>query len=90
VDTGADITALPARLASELHLPVVGEVRVRGVTGAQRALLYGVELQVAGARVMVQAAGVGAHTLLGRDVLNRWTLVFRGPEQMLEVDTAGA
>ena len=90
VDTGADMSVIPVRLARDLRLPVVGELRVRGVTGSERVLLYGVELEIAGIRVPVQAAGIGTQMLVGRDVLNRWTLRFRGPEETLEVETAAA
>lgn len=90
VDTGADMSVIPVRLARELRLPVVGELRVRGVTGSERVLLYGVEFEVAGIKVPVQAAGLGTHMLVGRDVLNRWTLRFRGPEEILEVEDGTA
>ena len=90
VDTGADMSVIPVRLARDLRLPVVGELRVRGVTGSERVLLYGVELEIAGIRVPVQAAGIGTQMLVGRDVLNRWTLRFRGPEEILEVEAAAA
>ncbi len=87
VDTGAEISVIPARLAKDLRLPVIGEVTVGGVTGAERVVLYGVELEVAGVKVPAQAAGMGSHTLLGRDVINRWTLTLRGPEETLTLDT---
>lgn len=90
VDTGADMSVIPAALARELRLPVVGELRVRGVTGSERVPLYGIELEVAGTTVTVQAAAIGAHMLVGRDVLNRWTLRFRGPEETLEMEERAA
>ena len=33
VDTGADITIIPARLAKDLDLLPVGEIQLRGATG---------------------------------------------------------
>ena len=90
VDTGADISVIPAALAKDLHLPVVGEVTVRGLIGSERVPLYGTEIEVAGVGVPVQVAGMGAHTLVGRDVLNRWTLVLRGPQEALEIESGGA
>ena len=86
VDTGAEISVIPAQLASDLRLPVIGEVTVGGVSGADRVPLYGVELEVAGIKVQVEAAGMGFHTLIGRDVINRWTLVLRGPEETLVLE----
>lgn len=90
VDTGAEITVIPDRMAVELQLPVVGEVTVRGVTGSERVRIYGVELAIDGICVPTEAAGVGTHTLIGRDVINRWTVVLRGPAEMLELETETA
>ncbi len=87
VDSGASISIIPERLARDLRLPVVGELVVRGVTGAERVLIYSAVLEVAGLTVPVEVAGMGRHTLIGRDVLNRWTLVLRGPRETLELDT---
>lgn len=86
VDTGADISVLPARLARDLRLPVVGEAAVHGVTGSERVTLYSTEIEIDGISVPVEALGVGTHTLIGRDVINRWTLVLRGPQEMLELE----
>ncbi len=90
VDTGADITLIPDRLARQLRLPAVGEVTVRGVTGARRVSIYGAELEIAGTNVAVRAAGLGTDTLIGRDVINQWTVVLRGPEQVLELEGASS
>lgn len=86
VDTGAELTVIPDRLARSLRLPMVNEMTVRGVTGAKRVRIYGAEVEIGGARLSIEVAGVGTQTLLGRDVLNRWTLVLRGPAQTLELD----
>ncbi len=87
VDTGADTSVIPVRIARDLRLPAVGEVTVGGVTGAERVSLYSVELEVAGLSVPVEAAGMGNHILIGRDVLNQWTLILRGPKETLELET---
>jgi predicted aspartyl protease len=86
VDTGADLSVIPAALARDLRLPAVGTLRVRGVTGIERVPLHAVELEVAGIAVTVQMAAIGAQLLVGRDVLNRWTLRLRGAEETLEVE----
>lgn len=86
VDTGSDISVIPARLARDLRLPVVDEATVHGVTGSERVKLYSADFEIDGISVPVQAVGVGTHTLIGRDVINRWTLVLRGPQEMLELE----
>jgi hypothetical protein len=43
-------------------------------------------MEIDGVTVTVEAVGMGTHTLIGRDVINRWTIVLRGPQQMLELE----
>lgn len=87
VDTGADITVIPARLARDLQLPPVGELGIVGATGKRvRAPIYGAELQIGAFTFSAQIAALGRETLIGRDVLNRWTLVLRGRRQILEIE----
>ncbi len=88
VDSGADISVIPVRLARELELPLMGEMMVEGATGRRtRVPIYRAELEIAGVPLSVQVAGLGRETLIGRDVLNRWTLVLRGRAGELEVET---
>ncbi len=87
VDSGAAISIIPERLARDLRLPVVGELVVRGITGAARVSTYSAELEIAGITIPVEVAGMGTNVLIGRDVLNRWTMVLRGPRETLELNT---
>lgn len=89
VDTGSDISILPARLARDLRLAVTGEAAVHGVTGSERVRLYRSEVEIDGMTVTIEFAGIGTHALIGRDIINRWTLVLSGPEQMLDLDAGG-
>jgi len=86
VDTGADITVIPARLARDLGLAATGEIQVRGATGAAvRAPLYAATVHVVGCALTLPVVGLGREAILGRDVLNRLTVVLRGPEAVLDV-----
>jgi len=88
VDTGADVTVIPARLARELDLPPVGEMMIEGATGrTARVPIFRAELEIGGIAVSVQVAALGQETLIGRDVLNQWTLVLRGRAGELEIET---
>lgn len=87
VDTGADSTVLPKSVARRLQLPLIGDVVVRGVGGAtRRASIHSALVQVAGVSESVEILALGEEILVGRDLLNRWTVTFRGPEKILEVD----
>lgn len=87
VDTGADTTVIPEEVAHRLRLPRVGEIGVRGVGGIrQRAQIHAVMVEVAGFRVSVEAIALGSEGLVGRDLLNRWVVTLRGPEQEMDVD----
>ena len=86
VDSGADITVLPEGLPETLGLPQIGEVAVHGVGDAVRRVpVYAAELKAVGWRGIVEVAGIGGESLLGRDVLNAWIVMLDGPRQTLRV-----
>jgi hypothetical protein len=86
IDTGADRTVLSPTAMARAGLPVSGpEITITGVTGATTALLGTVPLlDIAGTRVgplsvVVHDAGLqGTDGLLGRDVLDAFTLTLDG------------
>jgi len=87
VDSGADTTVIPVEVANRLRLPRVGEIGIRGVGGIrQRAQIHTVMVEVAGFRGSVEAIALGGEGLIGRDLLNRWVVTLRGPEQAMEVE----
>jgi len=89
VDTGTELTVIPDRVARSLRLPVTGEVTVQGLTGSRRVRIHGAELEINGVKLTIDAAAVGTHALIGRDVINQWTLILRGPTGILELDAEG-
>ncbi len=89
VDTGADISVLPADLAARLDLPVIGRLTVAGVDGLPRALpVYAAEMAVEAYRVAIRVIGLGTTPLVGRDLLNKLVAHLYGPETILDVDLA--
>lgn len=79
VDTGASSTAIPARLARELRLEPIGQVRSSTAGGVVvgQVMRVDIDLQggIAAQRLRVVALeGLDSHPLLGMDVLGRLRL----------------
>jgi predicted aspartyl protease len=87
IDSGASITVIPAGTAEELQLAEVGRMRIRGVGGtAHEVAVYAVEIETAGTTSLVRAVGLGESALVGRDLLNQWTVTLRGPQKLVEIE----
>lgn len=86
LDTGSDLTVLPADIVVQLRLPRVGTAAVAGFDGLpQMVTLCAAKIRIAGMIWLVKAAGYGAEALVGRDVLNRLSLQLNGPRELLRV-----
>jgi predicted aspartyl protease len=88
VDSGADLTVIPIRTAEELHLTEVARIRVTGVGGApHHVAAYAVEVETAGIASLARVVALGESALVGRDLLNQWTVILRGPAKVLEIES---
>lgn len=89
VDTGADRTIIPTKLAASLGLRLVERVVFTGLADQQIELpIYQAHLLIRDLDpilVEVAASDGVSHVLLGRDVLNRYLVVLDGPDQRLEI-----
>lgn len=86
VDSGADLTVVPAGTAARVRLPRIGALTVRGVGGTTSSVpLYAARLLIGDAEVMVEAAELGSDALLGRDVLNAWVVTLDGPARLTRI-----
>jgi hypothetical protein len=90
LDTGSDVTAIPARLAVPLQLYPIGRLRLEDVEASTTPVLtYAAHLTVANfviPRLEVVLTGLD-FAVIGRDVLNRLYLLLNGPEQTFDVGT---
>lgn len=91
VDTGADITVIPRDTAARLRLPIIAHVRIGGVGGFTRqASIHAAVVEAASFRRNMNVIALGNEVLVGRDLLNQWNVILRGPERVLEVETETA
>lgn len=92
VDTGATSTALPASLARELGLPVVGSVQSNTAGGVVQGMVVVGDLTLEGGvvaqRLRMTALSGLSKPLLGMDVLGRLRL--QQSQGTLRVDLQGA
>jgi predicted aspartyl protease len=87
LDSGADITALPASLVKSLALPERNLVEVAGYDNQSVTIAtYFAVIEVAHIRVNAEVIAVSEdYALLGRDVLNLLRLLLDGPALTLEI-----
>ena len=90
-DTGADVSVLPWSDCQQLHLdPAVGVSGVMGGVGGAGAATIGfpawVWLDGREYPCQLQADVAGQERILGRDVLNRMDVLFRGPSGQVVIN----
>lgn len=88
VDTGADVSAIPAHLIRSLELRVVGSLLVSGFDGhAQTVESYAVRIEFPTEKpiFLTVLAMDDPYALLGRDALNQFRLLLDGPALTLEI-----
>jgi predicted aspartyl protease len=83
VDTGADVTLLPAETVRRLQLPRVDTVVVSGFGGAKlTAAVHAATLTLGGTQLVARVVA-SDEAILGRDVLARFELELDGPRARL-------
>jgi hypothetical protein len=89
LDTAADLSVIPGRLVEELQLLPLDLVSALGFGGRLMTLpTYLVEIRVRDLEpvcVKVLASPDEAYALLGRDVLDRFTVMLDGPNLVVEM-----
>jgi len=90
IDTGADLTVIPARLVEQLQLMPAGEIEVEGYDGRRATLrTYDVNLHIDQLSLpgLLVIAFSEDYVLPGRDVLNRLRVLLDGPALTTEILT---
>ncbi|MFZ4663409.1 MAG: retroviral-like aspartic protease family protein [Caldilineaceae bacterium] len=89
VDTGADGTMVPQALLDEIDAPFVDEGRIRSHWGEWRNIqFFTVDIGVDGLRfpaIEVVGDEQGNEIVLGRNFLNKLTMMLRGPAHLVDV-----
>lgn len=86
VDTGADVSLIPEKIARTLRLPLVDHVNIVGVGGAILAVpVHAARLRLGTLRVLARLVAYGDEALLGRELLNLLVMRFEGPDQLLHL-----
>ena len=88
IDTGVDVSAIPASLIPKLQLPVASNLLIEGYDGVSvRVFSYSVLLEIADSRFenWEVISFPDDYVLLGRDILNNFYIHLNGPDLTFEV-----
>ncbi len=87
VDTGADITCLPRALIKALRAERASSYNVSAINGVPigPADSYFLEFEIASTKFMSEVIAVGDEPILGRNLINEFTLNLHGPAQELVI-----
>ena len=86
LDSGADCSLIPLRVAEELGLPRIGALEIARVGGGGgTAPLYAARVQIAGREMLVRLVAYESAVIIGRDILNRMVMLLHGPSGRFRV-----
>lgn len=88
IDSGADMTVIPKWAVQQLQLKYVDEVLASGYDGiSKKTFVYSVKIifDNLGDFIIKTIVSDNEYILIGRDILNRWSLFLKGRNRIFEV-----
>ena len=88
LDTGADITVTPQWMVEQLQLKYVDEILVSGYDGPpKKTFIYSVKIIFGNLEdfVIRTIATDKKYVMIGRNVLNKWSLYLKGRDNIFEI-----
>ena len=88
IDSGADMTVIPKWVTQQLQLKYVDEISVIGYDGiSKKTFVYSVKIifDNLGDFIIKTIISDNEYILIGRDILNRWSLFLKGRNRIFEV-----
>lgn len=88
LDSGADMTVIPRWIAQQLQLKYVDEVDAVGYDGVKKkTFVYSVKIifDNLGDFIIRAIVSNNEDILIGRDILNKWSLFLRGRSKIFEI-----
>lgn len=88
VDTGADCSLIPVKLARSLRLPIIDKTEIQGVGSKTFAAnIHAARVRLGSLKVLARLVALGDESLLGRDILQRIVMQLDGPAQIVQFTT---
>lgn len=88
LDSGADMTVIPQNIAQQLQLRYVDEIPAAGYDGiAKKVFVYSAKIifDNLGDFIIRVITSNSGHALIGRDILNKWSVFLKGRNKIFEI-----
>jgi len=88
LDSGADMTVIPRTVVQQLQLKYVDEIPAVGFDGnVKNTFVYSAKIifDKLGEFIIRVITCENDHALIGRDILNKWSVFLKGREKVFEI-----
>ncbi len=88
LDSGADMTVIPQNIVQQLQLKYVDEISAVGYDGiVKKTFVYSTKIifENIGDFIIRVITSDNDHALIGRDIINKWSVLLRGRNKIFEI-----